>query len=40
MVNKSLGDMAYNIIDVDSKPTDEIFAAIAATEGVQHVRVV
>lgn len=40
MVNKSVADMAYNIIDVDSAPTEEITAAIAATEGVQHVRVV
>jgi D-3-phosphoglycerate dehydrogenase len=40
MVNKSRNDMAYNIIDVESEPTDEIIAAIAAAEGVQHVRVV
>ena len=40
MVNKSLGDMAYNIIDIESEPTDEIIRAIASAEGVMHVRVV
>lgn len=40
MVNKSLRDMAYNIIDVESEPTQEIIDAIAATEGVMHVRVI
>jgi D-3-phosphoglycerate dehydrogenase len=39
MVNKSLRDMAYNIIDVETEPTPEIIAAIAAAEGVMHVRV-
>lgn len=40
MVNKSLGEMAYNIIDVETEPTDEIIAAISSAEGVMHVRVV
>jgi D-3-phosphoglycerate dehydrogenase len=40
MVNKSLHDMAYNIIDVETEPTAEIVAAIAAAEGVVHVRVI
>ena len=39
MVNKSLNEMAYNIIDVESKPTDEIIAAIAGVEGVKQLRV-
>ncbi|NNJ64143.1 MAG: 3-phosphoglycerate dehydrogenase [Xanthomonadales bacterium] len=39
MVNKSLHDMAYNIIDVETEPTQEIIEAIAAAEGVKHVRV-
>ncbi len=39
MVNKSLGDMAYNIIDIESEPTDEIVEAISKAEGVMHVRV-
>jgi hypothetical protein len=40
MVNKSLHDMAYNIIDVESEPTKEIVDAIAAADGVMHVRVI
>ena len=40
MVNKSLGDMAYNIIDVESEPTPEIIDAISSAEGVMHVRVI
>ncbi len=40
MVNKSHGDMAYNIIDIESEPTPEIIDAIASAEGVMHVRLV
>ena len=40
MVNKSLGDMAYNIIDIESEPTSEVIDAIASAEGVMHVRVI
>ncbi len=40
MVNKSAGDMAYNIIDVETEPTPGIIDAIASVEGVMHVRVV
>ena len=40
MVNKSHGDMAYNIIDIESEPTSEVINAIASAEGVMHVRVV
>jgi D-3-phosphoglycerate dehydrogenase len=40
MVNKSLHEIAYNIIDVESEPTPEIIAAIAKAEGVMHVRVI
>ncbi|MEE8339432.1 MAG: phosphoglycerate dehydrogenase, partial [Xanthomonadales bacterium] len=40
MVNKSHGDMAYNIIDIETEPTAEIIDAIAATDGVMHVRLV
>jgi D-3-phosphoglycerate dehydrogenase len=39
MVNKSLGDMAYNIIDIETRPSAEIVEAIANAEGVMHVRV-
>jgi len=40
MVNKSLRDMAYNIIDIETEPTPEIIDAIAAADGVMHVRVI
>jgi D-3-phosphoglycerate dehydrogenase len=39
MVNKSLKEIAYNIIDVETEPSTEIIAAIEAVEGVKHVRV-
>lgn len=39
MVNKSLGDMAYNIIDVETRPTTEIVDKITRVDGVMHVRV-
>ena len=39
MVNKSLRDMAYNIIDVETRPTEEIIQKIAGSDGVMHVRV-
>lgn len=40
MVNKSRGDMAYNIIDVEQVPSAEVVAAIAAVEHVIAVRVI
>ena len=40
MVNKSRADLAYNIIDVEGKPSDEVVAAIAAVEHVIRVRVI
>jgi D-3-phosphoglycerate dehydrogenase len=40
MVNKSLREVAYNIIDVETRPTQEIVDAIARVEGVMHVRVI
>ena len=39
MVNKSRNEMAYNIIDVESEPTEAILAAIAAVKGVKQLRV-
>ena len=39
MVNKSLQEVAYNIMDVESEPTPEIVRAIAAADGVIRVRV-
>ncbi|MDX1554784.1 MAG: phosphoglycerate dehydrogenase [Xanthomonadales bacterium] len=38
MVNKSQGDVAYNIVDVESRPSDNVLAEIAAAEGVIRVR--
>ena len=38
MVNRSLKDMAYNIIDVDSEPEPAIIEAIQAVDGVKQVR--
>jgi D-3-phosphoglycerate dehydrogenase len=40
MVNKSRGDLAYNIIDVETAPGDAALAAIARTDGVIRVRMV
>jgi D-3-phosphoglycerate dehydrogenase len=40
MMNKSRGELAFNIIDVESKPADEVIAAIAAVEHVIRVRVI
>jgi D-3-phosphoglycerate dehydrogenase len=38
MVNKSRGDMAYTLVDVDSAVADEVLAALRAIEGVLSVR--
>ncbi len=40
MMNKSRGELAFNIIDVESKPSEEVIAAIAAVEHVIRVRVI
>jgi D-3-phosphoglycerate dehydrogenase len=40
MVNKSRGDIAYNIIDVEHEPTPAILDAISRAEGVIRLRVV
>jgi D-3-phosphoglycerate dehydrogenase len=40
MVNKSRGNIAYNIIDVESQPDSEILEAISRAEGVIRVRMV
>ena len=40
MVNKSRGDVAYNIMDIESPPSEEILAAIGLAEGVIRLRVV
>lgn len=40
MVNKSRGDIAYNIIDVEQKPSDELVGALSDLEHVVSVRVI
>ena len=40
MMNKSRGELAFNIIDVENKPDDEVINAIAAVEHVIRVRVI
>ncbi|HEY7774660.1 MAG TPA: phosphoglycerate dehydrogenase [Marinagarivorans sp.] len=40
MVNKSRGDLAYNIIDLAEMPTPEVVAAVQAVDHVIRVRVV
>src|SRR6266498_5529320 len=38
MVNKSRGDMAYTLVDVDSPVADSVIAALQGIEGVLAVR--
>jgi D-3-phosphoglycerate dehydrogenase len=38
MVNKSRGDMAYTLVDVDSPVGDAVIASLAAIPGVLSVR--
>ena len=38
MVNKSRGDMAYTVLDVDSAVPDSVLSAIKDIEGVLAVR--
>ena len=40
MVNKSRGDVAYNIIDVEQVPAATVIAALAKVEHVIAVRVI
>ena len=40
MVNKSRGEMAYTLVDVDSPMQDAVIAAIAAIDGVLSVRAI
>ncbi|MCI6810606.1 MAG: 3-phosphoglycerate dehydrogenase, partial [Spirochaetia bacterium] len=37
-INQARGDVAYNIIDVDGKVTDDILAKLAACDTVNRVR--
>ena len=38
MVNKSRDDIAYNIIDIETEPTDELIEAVCQVEGVIRAR--
>ena len=40
MVNKSKGDYAYTMLDIESKISDEIINQLTAVDGVLRVRVV
>ena len=40
MINKSRGELAFNIIDVENQPGEDVVAAIAAVEHVIRVRVI
>ena len=40
LTNKSRGDVAYTMIDVESTPTGEIIEALEKIEGVFRVRIV
>jgi D-3-phosphoglycerate dehydrogenase / 2-oxoglutarate reductase len=39
MINKSKGNIAYNIIDLEGDITEDLVMKISATEGVLGVRV-
>ena len=40
MTNKSRGDYAYSLLDLDSPVTEEVLAALKAIPGVLKVRVI
>ena len=40
MTNKSKGDFAYTMLDIESPATDEIINQLKAIDGVYRVRVV
>ena len=40
LINKSKGDYAYTLVDLDSKATDDIVKALSALDGVIRVRVI
>jgi D-3-phosphoglycerate dehydrogenase len=40
LLNKSVGDVAYNIIDLDSKPQDSLLEKIRNLKGVINLRVI
>ena len=40
MLNKSRGDVAYNLIDIDTHPADSVIAKMSELEGVINVRLI
>ena len=38
LLNKSRGDIAYNLIDVESKPSDAVIEQLSAVDGIVNVR--
>jgi D-3-phosphoglycerate dehydrogenase len=40
MVNKSRGEMAYTLVDVDSPVQDDVIRSISAIHGVLSVRAI
>ena len=40
MTNKSRGEVAYTMLDVEEAPTEEIIRALEAIQGVFRVRIV
>lgn len=38
MINKSRNDIAYNLIDIESEPSEELLAALSAIDDVINVR--
>lgn len=38
LLNKSRGDIAYNLIDVESKPSDAVIEQLSAVDGIINVR--
>jgi D-3-phosphoglycerate dehydrogenase len=39
MVNKSKGEIAYNVIDVDSEPSKNVIEGLSKLDGVITVRI-
>ena len=40
LLNKSVGDIAYNIIDLDEVPREELLDQISSLEGVINLRLI
>ena len=40
MLNRSRDDIAYNLIDVEGSPSEDVLAQIRAVDGVVNVRLI